>query len=399
MKRFLSAFTALLSFSLLMASVAPLEGDSLLVATNEVSMSDSIPVFNKAPKWAKDWLNSLIRGHIDRTRERRLDLSFAVTPSYTREAGFGIGGAATGLYRLNRLDSITPPSDVFASLNASINGFFVLTIRGNTIFRNDKSRLSYKLESYIKALDFWGIRSADCDINHKSSYTRRQIDLQSEYVVRLPKNFFIGLQTRFDYTDARNVKAPDYFLGERPQYFTTGIGALIEWDSRDNILTPTRGAHFAFKPMVYPAFLGNSNTTAYSYNFIANAYISIGRHSTVAFDLYAKSNSSRIPWTLREQLASDGVRMRGYYMGRYIDCNQLTFQAEYRQHIYKRFGAVAWGGVGSVFDHPKNFKNAQWLYNFGFGLRFEFKHNVNARIDYGFGKHTSGILFAIGEAF
>ena len=99
MKRFLSAFTALLSFSLLMASVAPLEGDSLLVATNEVSMSDSIPVFNKAPKWAKDWLNSLIRGHIDRTRERRLDLSFAVTPSYTREAGFGIGGAATGLYR------------------------------------------------------------------------------------------------------------------------------------------------------------------------------------------------------------------------------------------------------------------------------------------------------------
>lgn len=41
----------------------------------------------------------------------------------------------------------------------------------------------------------------------------------------------------------------------------------------------------------------------------------------------------------------------------------------------------------------------EWLPNFGIGLRFEFKHNVNARIDYGFGRHTSGLLFAIGEAF
>ena len=41
----------------------------------------------------------------------------------------------------------------------------------------------------------------------------------------------------------------------------------------------------------------------------------------------------------------------------------------------------------------------EWLYNFGVGIRYEFKHNVNARIDWGFGEGTNGIVFAIGEAF
>jgi hypothetical protein len=52
--------------------------------------------------------------------------------------------------------------------------------------------------------------------------------------------------------------------------------------------------------------------------------------------------------------------MRSYYGGRYIDRNQLTAQLE---------------------------------------LRIEFKHNVNARIDYGFGKNTEGFVFNFAEAF
>lgn len=39
------------------------------------------------------------------------------------------------------------------------------------------------------------------------------------------------------------------------------------------------------------------------------------------------------------------------------------------------------------------------LPNYGIGLRIEFKHNVNVRIDYGFGKDTAGFLFQFAEAF
>ena len=39
------------------------------------------------------------------------------------------------------------------------------------------------------------------------------------------------------------------------------------------------------------------------------------------------------------------------------------------------------------------------LPNYGIGLRIDFKHNVNVRIDYGFGKDTAGFLFQFAEAF
>lgn len=39
------------------------------------------------------------------------------------------------------------------------------------------------------------------------------------------------------------------------------------------------------------------------------------------------------------------------------------------------------------------------LPTYGVGLRWEFKHRVNIRIDYGFGKHTRGFIFNVNEAF
>ena len=40
------------------------------------------------------------------------------------------------------------------------------------------------------------------------------------------------------------------------------------------------------------------------------------------------------------------------------------------------------------------------LPNWGFGYRWEFKKNVNVRLDYGFGKPGhSGFIFNINEAF
>ncbi len=367
------------------------------------SFADSIPVLNKLPIWARDYLQTLVRGDIDRTYEKSIDLSFAISPSYTREAGFGLGCMATGLYRVNKNDSTLKPSDIFASFNASLNGFYVLTFKGNNIFPDGHSRLSYKLELYRKALDFWGINSEETAKNPKSHYDRRQIDIQAEYVYRINRNFFVGAQIRADYTDARNMLNPEYLLGERPQYYVTGLGLTLEYDTRDDLVTPTKGLHIAYKPMIFPHFLGNAPHSFHSHTFIINGYCKMWKGSVIALDWYTKINSSKTPWTMREMLASDGIRMRGYYMGSYIDNSQASIQLELRQNIYKRVGIAVWGGGATIFSSIKEFREndikPEWLYNFGIGLRFEFKHNVNARIDYGFGRNTSGILFAIGEAF
>lgn len=196
---------------------------------------------------------------------------------------------------------------------------------------------------------------------------------------------------------------PEYLLGNTPQYYVTGLGLTFEFDTRDNLLTPTRGLHIAWKPMVFFKHLGNAPSSFHSHSIIMNGYFKLWKGSVLAIDLYSRLNSAGTPWTMKEMLASDGIRMRGYYMGSYIDNSQIAAQMELRQNVYKRFGVVVWGGGATVFSSFKDFRTnnikPEWLQNFGIGLRFEFKHNVNARIDYGFGKHTSGLVFAIGEAF
>lgn len=364
---------------------------------------DSLGFISKFPEWSRKYLNSLMRGNIDRTHEKALDVGFAITPSYTREGGFGIGGAMTGLYRVNRKDSTMQPSVIFASINVSYKGFYVLTLKGNNLFNDHRSRLSYKTELYQKRLNFWGITSEETAKNRQSQYDRRQIDVQAEYIYKVNRNVYAGAMLRSNYTDAKRILNPEYLLGDRPQYYVTGMGVSLEYDSRNNLLTPTKGLHIAYKPMIYPKGLGNAPKTFFSHTFIANGYFHMWNGAILAVDLYTKLNSVNTPWTMREMLASDGIRMRGYYMGSTIDNNQVVAQIEYRQHLWKRLGMTAWVGNATLFADFDEFKDQnikpEWLYNFGVGIRYEFKHNVNARIDWGFGEGTNGIVFAIGEAF
>ena len=364
---------------------------------------DSISFMEKAPAWMKKYLNSLIQGNIDRTRETAIDISFGASPSYTREASFGLGAICTALYRVDRNDTLPQPSDVVACLNGSLNGFFVFFARGNTLFPDNRSRINYHIDIYRKRLNFWGITSEASANNEKSIYDRRCLSARLSYVYRLSHSLYTGVNINANYTDAINMSRPEYLLGERKNIYVTGVGLSLEIDNRDNLLNPTSGIHLSYTAMAYPKFLGSAPSFFNSHTLIGNYYLKLWRGSVLAFDLYSKLTSAKAPWTMREMVASDGIRMRGYYMGSYIDNSQIALQSELRQHIWGRFGMTAWIGGATVFSSLRDFKykeiRPQWLPNGGLGLRFEFKHNVNVRIDYGIGRHTSGFIFAIGEAF
>ena len=83
---------------------------ALCVVSSTFAQSDSLE--NITPKRKNNYWNNLIHGNEDRSFERLIDFSFMVLPSYTREGSFGIGGAASGLYRLDKRDSLMQPSNI-----------------------------------------------------------------------------------------------------------------------------------------------------------------------------------------------------------------------------------------------------------------------------------------------
>ena len=95
-------------------------------------------------------------------------------------------------------------------------------------------------------------------------------------------------------------------------------------------------------------------------------------------------------------------RMRGYYEGRFRDKQMLVLQSEARLPVYKRFGAVVFGGLGDVGKTIGDFSLADLKYSYGGGLRFAVNktEKLNIRIDYGItGNGSSGLYFQLGEAF
>lgn len=334
----------------------------------------------------------------DRTFEKKIDFTFAGGPSYSKNTSFGIGVLAAGLYRLDRTDSVTAPSNVSIFGNVSVTGFYALGVTGNNIFAHNKQRVDYSVVFSSAPRSMWGIGYDAGRYNPESTYSEKHYLVEGRYLHELLPHAYVGGLLSFEHTRGLKFTEPAYLNGEKRQYTATGIGAIVEYDTRDFIPNPFRGIYVSLQETLFPKGLGNCGKTLWRTTFTADAYRRVWKDGILAADLYAVFNSEGTPWPMLARLGG-GQRMRGYYQGRYTDNDMITVQVELRQRIWRRIGCTVWGGAGNVFPSLDRFDWSQTLPNYGVGLRWELKKRVNVRLDYGFGKKTSGFLLNVDEAF
>ena len=83
------------------------------------------------------------RSNVDCTFEKKIDWSIAPGPSYSSDVGFGLGFLLAGIYRLDRTDSITAPSNISIYGNFTTKKFVLLRFSGDNVFAQNDRRLSY----------------------------------------------------------------------------------------------------------------------------------------------------------------------------------------------------------------------------------------------------------------
>jgi hypothetical protein len=179
----------------------------------------------------------------------------------------------------------------------------------------------------------------------------------------------------------------------------SGLGLLMVWDKRENIFFPSN--HFYHKLRLQ--FFGSYLSSDFTYTrFVSDLrfYTSPAESHILAFQIYADITDGTIPFFRLPALGGD-QRMRGYFTGRYRDRLYLTSQVEYRKIVWWRVGVAAFVGAGDVANKFSQFNTRTIKYSYGFGLRFVFNQDesINLRMDLGFGKNTSGVYFALEEAF
>lgn len=362
-------------------------------AVEDSRNNDSISINPKVSLYDK------IMKYLDESNTANSNDHFSIIggPHYNSDTKLGLGIVGSGFFKFKGCNDGMQPSNATIVADFSTSGYCMAGIRSNLFMPHDNMRVNYSFSFEYCPTYFWGIGYDKCDNdNNKTRMRYRDFRMKCEFLARLASNLYIGPSINWDYVSTDSIDRVDLLKGQDMTVRNYGIGLVLEYDTRDLITNASSGIYIHLGQLFRPKGLWNKyyfSTT----DFHACSYHRVWNGGIIAGEIVAVLNYGKPSWGVMS-LLGDSYSMRGYYHGRYRDKCMTSAQVELRQHLWNRFGCVLWTGGGNVFHDIDSFHH--FLPNFGAGLRWEFRHRVNIRLDYGLGKSgQNGFIFNINEAF
>ena len=160
------------------------------------------------------------------------------------------------------------------------------------------------------------------------------------------------------------------------------IAPMVVFDNRDNIFTPTKGFNTGVIFSYNATWLG-ADDNFYEINPYLLAYTPVVDKLYFSFRFEENSIIGDAP-----DYALPYVQLRGIPALQYQSNNTVVTAMQWRYQFYKRWSVLAFTGVGKAFADFNNMADADWVYDYGTGFRYEIARQ--------FGIHT-GLDFAWGN--
>jgi outer membrane protein assembly factor BamA len=320
---------------------------------------------------------------------------------YTPETKLALGVLVITAFKLSE-EMNSRPSSVSASVFYTLNNQYDFYLSPELFLNNDKYFVAAEL-NYAKIIGkYYGIGNDTEEIDNPDFEARNSyifLKLQSEI---LPYLILCGIYElrNADVIDPMQnpyLLSGNTFGGEGG--FTSGLGLIISYDSRNHIFYPDDGGIYELGTIVFSDILGSD----FNYNktiIDLRHYFSIAGNQVLAWQLLYNFVSGSAPFYDLPLLGGDNI-MRGYFEGRFRDNHYFATQVEYRIRVWWRFGLIGFVGVGDVAHSISTFELDKFKYSVGAGLRFRIDETElwDLRVDVGFGKNTSGFYFHYNQAF
>ncbi|MGB2958434.1 MAG: BamA/TamA family outer membrane protein, partial [Bacteroidota bacterium] len=282
---------------------------------------------------------------------------------------------------------------------------YSISLKPELFFARNRYYSSLNL-AFSKILDrFYGIGN-DTPESDKAPYLATAVDIEAKFrmpALFLPDEILVDLIYDFRYYSVIDTKENPLLINDLVPGsgggLSSGIGFGFVWDNRDNIYFPQSGMFHQFRAVFNMQAIG-SDFDYNDYQLDLRGFYAVAPDNIIAAQLYAQAVRGFPPFY--EMAALGGSeRMRGYFEGRYRDRNYITAQVEYRSIVWWRIGLVGFLGAGQVADRTREMRWDEFKPTYGVGLRFvlDAKEKVDLRVDFGWGRGTNGIYFAINEAF
>ena len=322
---------------------------------------------------------------------KRIKILPVPTIGYSPETRTYIGAVTLFTIDLYK-DSVTRTSNAKFEFNYTWNKQLIFETEWNYFFKEEKWFTRGRIH-YSEYPDYYYGIGSNTPESNKTLYNSNRLVFEANILKNLGDKLFIGPGIR--YINYNNVSFTDTLnYPELADHSTFGVGITLLRDSRNNLLTATKGYYINFNA---------------GYNFSQNNYV----ETTLDLRIY-KTWADKFTWANRminvfhfgnppfydySFLGGDKF-VRGYNYGRYRDKNLTSLQTEFRMPLFWRFGLATFGGVSNLF--ADNFKPGDSKFNYGLGMRFLVdKHDrTNLRLDYAIGEgENSGFYISFGESF
>ena len=335
-------------------------------------------------------------------------VGFAIYPaaSYTPETSLMFGAVAFLVFKPDQISSTNyRPTSVSPYIVYSLRNQLEVNVDFDFFLKNGMN-FTIATRYYDFPDYFYGIGN-DTDIENEESFTSKAFYLEGQAMKPLNENVFIGFSfdTRYDHLqdfEEDGLLQTSEITG-KDGGFLWGLGPAFRFDSRDNILYPSKGSLINLNGIFYPGLLGNDyEFSLFTLDF--RKYFSIvNERNILAFQFLSRLSNGDLPFYKLPRLGGS-KRLRGInHANRYINNHVFYFQGEYRKELFWRFGGVIFAGFGDVAEQIGEFNANDLKVVLGIGGRFRAlkDEKLNARIDFGFtlGKEQNGLYFLIREAF
>lgn len=211
-------------------------------------------------------------------------------------------------------------------------------------------------------------------------------------------NFFIGGQYSFYITKNSLDTLPDKPLINKilKKLNTTSTISMLtlitNYDSRNNIFSPTKGMNTGIQVSYNAPFLGGSNDF-WRANVYYMGFFPISKRVFSGWRFDYQLGFGDIPF-----YAQPFISLRGAPAMRYQSKNTMLIETEWLFNVHKRWYINAFAGAGDAFNDFSEFGNSTHVFNYGFGIRYKLakKYGILSGIDFAW---TSNKEFAFYLVF
>src|SRR5262245_34572443 len=335
-------------------------------------------------------------GQIDLSSFLENPRGFLPVPIIVTEPAVGYGGGLAGMFLRPRKEA---GGEGWARPDISVVGGFATENGTWGGFAGDSSRwFDGQLESLAGGgtgrinLDFYGLGRDSASLDQPVRYT---LDfsaalLQGNWHLNRESPWSFGLRYIYAQVEPKLRDEPVFpGLADRIDVEISAPAAIIEYDSRDNLFTPTRGWYSESMYIASREALGAS-VDFERFQQILMTWFPLGEAVTLGIRGDYQWASDDAPFFLRPY-----VKLRGVEAMRYQGDEMASAEIEARWRFRGRWSLVAAAGAGRAKTSRDTFSATQDVGSGALGVRYELarKFGLHAGLDVGFSSETTAIYF------